>query len=292
MHIPIADFESYLINKELKPLTVKEYLYYFAKFSLYPNFNQEYVNRFLIEKGNRNNVAKAFILNYQKFLKMNYKQYGFTMEQAYDISQVELPRVTGRKPRKLERTYNKEELKIIADHLPTTELKLMLYISYYSGLRLQEMINLKPVDFNWKEWREDKTQYGKARVFGKGAKERIAFIPPDLMQMIMNFLKETPNRDVNGRMWTIRERMWQNYVNKAGIDSGLTRLDDSGKIIKGTSVHPHSFRHSYGHNLALTNINAFYLKEAMGHSKIESTDRYTNLSTEEVANKLKETLKE
>ena len=41
-------------------------------------------------------------------------------------------------------------------------------------------------------------------------------------------------------------------------------------------------RHSYAHNLVMKGVNIIFVKDALGHSSITSTQRYTNISTDEL----------
>ncbi|KKL03871.1 hypothetical protein LCGC14_2621810, partial [marine sediment metagenome] len=48
----------------------------------------------------------------------------------------------------------------------------------------------------------------------------------------------------------------------------------------------HKLRHSYGHNLLLKGVDIRYIKEALRHSSIQSTQIYTQLDKEELKDKL------
>ena len=59
---------------------------------------------------------------------------------------------------------------------------MQLLISYYAGLRVQEMLRIKVVSFDWNSWKKDMKKAGSCTVYGKGAKEGTAFIPSFLME--------------------------------------------------------------------------------------------------------------
>ena len=84
MNIPIDKFENFLINKNLKPKTVQNYIYYFNKFTS-DVFNQETVSLFLSLKENRNTVSRGFLLNYKKFLLLNHSEFNISEQVKLNI---------------------------------------------------------------------------------------------------------------------------------------------------------------------------------------------------------------
>ena len=89
-----------------------------------------------------------------------------------------MPKWSKREKREIKNIQDKlideEELRMILKGLPRTskgkELGLAIEISYHSGLRLSEVLGLKP---------EDITFDGSVRlsVIGKGSKARVTFMP-------------------------------------------------------------------------------------------------------------------
>jgi len=100
MNIQLELFEEWLINKNLKPATINNYIFYFNKF-VYPAFTQETVSLFLSNENNRNSNARGFLVNFQKFLKINSTQLGLSDELKERALEVELPKLTGRPKQRL-----------------------------------------------------------------------------------------------------------------------------------------------------------------------------------------------
>lgn len=297
MKIPLDMFESYLENKGLKERTVENYLYYFNKFT-YLKFNQESVSKFLASKSNRNSIGRSFLVNFRKFLITNREE--LKIDQAYynEIIEAELPLLTGRRKRVLVNPIPHEQIPLIEEALETEKLKVQLLLTYYGALRLGELLKIRMLSFDWNEWKKDMTKWGECRVYGKGDKEGIALIPPDLMKRIARFIrshdfldaygylfiKETEKKDVRNR-----SRIWQQKLREAGIKSGLTKLDNKGIPVPGTGVHPHRLRHSYAfHLLKDKKIDIRYIQEVLRHSSIQSTQIYTLINKEELKRKMEE----
>lgn len=53
-------------------------------------------------------------------------------------------------------------------------------------------------------------------------------------------------------------------------------------------INPHRLRHSYAGNLLKKGVDIRYIKDAMRHSSISSTQIYTQLDKEELKEKLQE----
>lgn len=296
MIIQIDKFEDYLRNKNLKEKTIQNYLYYYGKFT-YDIFNQETVSSFLSLKQNRNSVARSFLVNLQRFLKMNHKELGLSSILREDIMEVELPKLTGRTKKRLIKPIPHNEIFLIEKHLDTESLKIQLLLSYFCGLRLGELLKIDIMSFDWKDWKTDTSQMGECRVYGKGDKEGIALVPSHLMKRIARLIRSKSFKSVDNKLFVKginvnvdnRARTWQIKLRKAGIDSGVTQIDSKGDPIHGTVVHPHRLRHSFANYLLNDKgLNLREVQEALRHSSIKSTQIYTQINKEELKKKLKD----
>jgi len=296
MKIAIDSFESWLRNKNLKERTIEEYLYYFNKF-LDDVFNQETVSRFLANKSHRNIVARSFLINLRKFILVNYKELGFSIDQRLEVSEVELPKITGRAKVREIIPLSLEEIKLLEKCLETEKLKLMLLCSYYGALRVGEMLKIKVISFNWEDWKKDMSKMGECKVLGKGDKEGIAFFPSKLMIRLTKYIKSQKKLDINSTIFIknyVNHRSiksgattWQKKLREAGIKARLIKFDGKGDVIQETSVHPHRLRHSYASYLV--NEKGMDIRKVqilLRHSSLTSTQRYVHIDRE----KLKEEL--
>lgn len=286
MRVPLSDFESFLKNKNLKERTIENYIYYFNKFN-YDVFNQDTVSRFISLKSHRNSVARGFLLNLRKFLIMNSKSLLISDLLRADISNVELPTITGRIKKRIVRPISHEDIFLIEQYLNNEKEKLQLLISYFCALRLGELFKLTIASIDWDKWKKDPKQMGEAIVLGKGDKEGTAYIPVELMSRVAkyihtqnfpslgSFLFRDPNKEYN---FSALSRAWQLRLASAGIKAGVTKLDDSSKPIPNTSVHPHRLRHSYASYLINTvKMDVRRVQVMLRHSDISSTQIYTHV---------------
>lgn len=299
-NISLNQFENYLISKRLSARTLREYMYYFQKFK-YNSYEQESINHFLSDKGNRNIISRAFLKNLKEFLLINYKELGYSKEERFDISETELPKITGRKEKLIIRPLSEEEIINLETYLEKETDKLKLLISFYSGLRSQELLTLRVISFNWSDWKKDISQYGECIVYGKGSKERRALIPPKLMERIRDFIKQNfsnPNdylfikKNDKSKLESVA-RDWRKILNEIGIKSKLTNQDEQGNILEETRVHPHRLRHSCAYYLMNhKGFNTSEVQQYLGHSDIKTTQLYIHIDNKHLKEKLKDGIKE
>ncbi len=296
MRVPLDKFENWLINKNLKERTVGNYLLYFNKFT-FETFDQDTVSQFLSLKSNRNTNARSFLLNLRKYLLSNRQELGLNDQVIANISAVELPKLTGRIKQRLIHPIPHEQIELLEQHLPDQKEKLQLNISYYCGLRLGELLKIRIVSFDWDAWKKDPSKMGECRVFGKGDKEGIALVPPQIMEMVAKYIHSKAFPSVNSYLFinprhdnaSLRNmsRSWQMKLAKAGIDAGITQIGPDDKPIKDTVVHPHRLRHSYAtHLLNDLNMDIRKIQELLRHSDISSTQIYTHVDKRQLKEEL------
>jgi site-specific recombinase XerD len=284
--IPQNIFEGWLQNKGLKKRSIKNYLYYFNRFR-YKRFNQANVSRFLSDPSHRNTIARSMLLNLKECMIRNHKELEIDSYYYKEINDVFLPKITGRQTQKLINPLTKDQIDLLEKTFDSEQLKIMLLTCYHAGLRLQELINIKVNSFNWNHWKKNTAGMGEVKVFGKGHKEGIALLPSPLMVRISKFIRVSSDnyKGVDSKLFFIGASSFQKQLHAAGLKSGITQKNEDGKIIEETRVHPHKLRHSYAHNLLINGVDIRYIKEALRHSSIQSTQIYTKLNTQELKEK-------
>ena len=145
---------------------------------------------------------------------------------------------------------------------------LIINLFYHTGMRKSELINLKLADV-------DKSR-GEIKVLGKGNKERLIPISPDLIIAVENYLAEKskhfekltdPFLLVSNTGLKLDPKTVYNIVKKH-----VQVLPSSDK------KSPHVLRHSFATHLLNNGADINAIKELLGHSSLAATQVYTHNS--------------
>lgn len=267
-NLNLMDYIIWMGMKGLKPDTIKHYSWYLQKYNL--NFlSQTSTNDFLSTYNN--NVSRAFIKNFIQYLKENSEKFSFNLEEKSYLNTINIAKQTGRKKIKLPKIITIEEVFEIEKFLHNERDKLMLLVSFYSGLRIGELLKLKPSNFFWKKF-DIKDDVGEALVYGKGGKEGIALLPNQLMNRVRHWINEEQwfKIEDDEKLFEIKSRRWQNI------------LSISSKNAIGRHINPHILRHSIATYLMQRKVDITYIKSFLRHSSIRSTEIYLHLNQDDL----------
>ena len=157
------------------------------------------------------------------------------------------------------------------DNFQTLRDRAILELFYAGGLRLAELAGLNLADLDVKE--------GVVRVFGKGAKERLAFLGEPARQALAAYLA------ARGQYLHQKKRPPEAalFLNKGGSrlsTRGVARIVDKWTRQAGLSgaLTPHGLRHSFATHLLEGKADLRTVQELLGHASISSTQRYLHLN--------------
>lgn len=176
-----------------------------------------------------------------------------------------------RMPRKLPRVLSREEVTRLIDTAHRTEYKAAFSLAYGAGLRISEVVNLKISDI-------DSERMTLRIEQGKGRKDRYAMLSPALLAILRTWWKEGHARGkltkggwlfpgidpINPLSTRQLARVCSAVAAEAGLDG---------------QVSMHSLRHAYATHLLEDKVDIRVIQVLLGHSKIESTTRYTQVAT-------------
>lgn len=148
--------------------------------------------------------------------------------------------------------------------------RLILLLFYHTGMRLSELINLKPSQIDFAN--------SQVKVLGKGNKERIIPASEELMAQLKNYIAERPFEAlpgsplfVNALGKPIHSRTVYGWVN--------ARLKQVTTIDKKS---PHVLRHSFATHLMNNGADINAVKSLLGHSSLAATQVYTHNTIEQL----------
>lgn len=156
--------------------------------------------------------------------------------------------------------------------------RLLLEFLYGSGCRISEAVGLDVGDVE--------PARGRARVMGKGSKERVVFFGGECRALLQEFL---PRRAAQLRQWgatladSARVAVYALFHNRRGGrlgDRSARTIVTAAAAAAGIDkrVTPHSLRHSFATHLLDGGANVRVVQELLGHSSIATTQVYTHTS--------------
>jgi integrase/recombinase XerC len=187
---------------------------------------------------------------------------------------------TPKLPKKLPRVPTIEEVNNVLDgQLPETAAfverdKTILELLYGCGLRNSELIGINLEDIYWSN--------ETILVRGKGRKERMVPLGDTAAEAIREYLikrkgllaakkRTTPALLVNLRGQRLTTRSVGRIVKHIAVSKGLS-----------PDVHPHTLRHAFGTHLLEEGADLRAIQEMLGHERLSTTQRYTQLSMKHV----------
>jgi site-specific recombinase XerD len=147
------------------------------------------------------------------------------------------------------------------------------------GLRVSEVAKLKLRDIDW----EQKSLLVEQ---GKGRKDRVVYLSSDAITDLKACLELRPASVPDGLFFWNRKRMGRALSTK-GIQKKVERYAKAA----GIKASCHSLRHTFASNLLEEGAEIVSIKELMGHSSIESSERYAKLSNQRVKRVYLQTIK-
>ncbi len=227
----------------------------------------ESLNRHRIEPSSQSRKLSA-IKSFHKFLiKERYVDKNIT-------TSIDLPKQV----KKLPTILSVEEVDMLLNTLNTlnpleTRNKAMIELTYASGLRVSELVDLKLTDLH--------LDVGFIQVHGKGNKERIVPVGEIAIDSLNYYLE-------NARHFLLKKHTDYVFIN--GRDGKQMTRQAFFLIIKEKvkqagikkDISPHKLRHSFASHLLKNGVDLRLIQELLGHEDISTTERYTHIQNDDM----------
>ncbi len=187
---------------------------------------------------------------------------------------------TPRLPKKLPRVPTIEEINTVLDGaLPETASfperdRVLLELLYGCGLRNSELVGINLVDIHWSNQAILVRGKGKKQrlvPFGDSAAEALQAYLPARQKLLGERKKSTPALLINLRGGRLTTRSVGRIVKHIAVARGLS-----------PDLHPHTLRHAFGTHMLEEGADLRAIQELLGHERLATTQRYTQLSMKHV----------
>lgn len=240
---------------------------------VYKQSFEEFINYYHTKKIDE--ITEPEIIAYMRYLVQERGIAASTQNQAVNAIKFYYEKVKGgaRKFYQLERPLKEsklptvlsiEEVHAMIQSTHNLKHKVMIMLCYSAGLRLSELLNLKPSDID-----SDRMQI---KVKGaKGKKDRYTLLSAKLLPLLRNYYQKYHPKEYlfeGEGGGTYSERSMQTLVRDA-----LQRA----KIAKHATVH--TLCHSFATHLLENGTDLRYIQNLLGHSSNKTTEVYTHVTS-------------
>jgi site-specific recombinase XerD len=260
-------FTEDMLLRGLAPTTQRSYLHYVNGFALYYNTDPEkldleavrqYQLHLLNDLGMSPHSVNSFVSAVQ-FL------YLVTLEMPWGKQC--FPRV--RTGLKLPVVLSPEEVEQFFAGIGEVKYRAALMLCYGAGLRISEAVAVRVTDI-------DSGRMLIRVVEGKGRKDRYVMLSPRLLEVLRSYWRAARPKD-----WLFPSWREEQHLSSGALSQACREASMRCGLLKRITAH--TLRHSFATHLLENGTDTRVIQVLLGHSRIETTARYTLVSSQLIA---------
>ena len=247
--------------------TRKNYLGYLRRFFYWLNgapvpMDPTALKRYLLFLIEQQGHSRASIHNGHSALRFFYKEI---LHRDQVVDAIKRPR----KEQRLPLVFSREEVRRLLGAVPNIKHRMILALLYAGGLRVGEVVRLKPPDID--------SQRMLIRVHqGKGAKDRYTLLSQAILTDLRAYwLKYQPQK------WLFPGGRIDRHLTERSVQKVFARAVQAAGIHKPVTTH--CLRHSFATHLLESGTDLRYIQELLGHASPKTTQIYTHVSRKDLA---------
>lgn len=170
-----------------------------------------------------------------------------------------------KKKKSLPIVLSEQEVYRILKALNNLKHRALLFLVYSSGLRVSEVVRLKLTDI------DEERRLIHVRE-AKGRKDRFTVLSQVSLDILKDYLKKYRHDD-----WLFPGAIKDQHLSERSVQKIFEKACLKAGIKKKVSIH--SLRHSFATHLLEGGTDLRYIQALLGHSRPETTQIYTHVST-------------
>lgn len=251
----------------LAPTTQRSYLHYVADYAKFYKTSPEQLDLEAIRQ------YELYLLHERKLSPESINSFVSSVQFLYLVT-LEMPwgkecfpRV--RRAHKLPLILSPQEVSQFFESIPSLKYRAALMICYGSGLRISEAVALKVRDI-------DSSRMLLRVEEGKGRKDRYVMLSERLLAVLRCYWRAARPKDYLFPSWREKRHLTSGALATACRDA-------SRQCGLSKRITAHTLRHSFATHLLEGGTDTRVIQALLGHSRIETTARYTQVSAHVVA---------
>ena len=291
LHKLIKEFLEHLqIEKNVSPLTVRNYRHYLERFQLFlegqnisiepSKITSEIIRKYRLFLANvvdmHNIPLKKVTQNYHLIALRAYLRY-LAKRDIASISpeKIELGKADSRSLAFL----NRDQLASLMNQTDTSTAqglrdRVMMEVLFSAGLRVSELVKLNrdQIDFKSRE----------IGILGKGGRPRVVFISDQAAAWLQKYLEYRTDKykplfvRYSGKKVTAGQGENGVRLSTRSVQRAVEKYVKSAKL--PVKITPHGLRHSFATDLLSAGADLRAIQEMLGHKNISTTQIYTHVT--------------
>lgn len=249
--------------------TQRSYIHYVADFAKFYRTSPEHLDLEAVRQ------YELYLLHERKLSPESINTFVSAVQFLYLVT-LEMPwgkecfpRV--RRADKLPVVLSKEEVSRFLEHVGCLTNRAALMLCYGAGLRISEAVAVKVTDID--------SQRGLIRIEeGKGKKDRYVMLSPRLLAVLRSYWRAA--RPAKEGYLFPSWRQGRHMTSSALACACRNAATNSGMSKRVTA---HTLRHSFATHLLEDGTDTRVIQVLLGHSRIETTARYTRVGAQVIA---------
>jgi len=259
------DLRRELVSRKYSYKTIKAYIYFNKDFLNFlgkrpPDINDDDIKNYLLHLAENKQSATSTLNQAINALKF---YYGEVLKRKF-VYEIKRPR----KDKKLPVILSQEEITKILSSVDNIKHKAILMLIYSAGLRVGEVVKLKPEDID--------SERMLIHIKGsKGRKDRYTILSETALEILREYWRE-----YKPRKWLFEGARPGRYLSIRTVEKILEHACEKANIRKDVSVH--TLRHSFATHLLEGGTDLRYIQELLGHKDSKTTEIYTHVSIKSI----------
>jgi integrase/recombinase XerD len=253
--------------RNFSPLTQSTYVLQVSLFARYfrkppDQLGPEEIRSYQVYLTDEKKLAPASILIAVAALRFLYK---VTLHKDWSVEDI-IP--APKKPQKLPIVLSPEEVQHFLSCVTSPKHRTILTTCYAAGLRISEVIRLKPTEID--------SQRMVIRVEqGKGQRDRYVMLSPKLLEILRDWWRrEKP------KPWLFPSEIPGHPITRGAVERACQEAHRASRISK--PITPHSMRHAFAVHLLERGTDVRTIQLLLGHRSLATTAHYLRIATNKV----------